>query len=235
MQNSNRPRRLVKPFGAAAGSGYIRQVPVAAQPDGAASYDEGFPPETFQPVGSGGVPPSGADMNGVLFDATGNAMAYAAGMPAMFDGAYAAAIGGYPKYAVLAGVTPGTLYQSSVENNTTDPDSGGSSGWSIVTTAGDSGPNYERRASGILEQWGTVAASSSGGPVIPVTLPIEHVDGSYVIMLTGFINGPSQVRDTFPQTIQSTINTTGFSVQYQNAGAGSTSGLDGFTWRTIGR
>lgn len=176
MQNSQRPRRLVKPFGAAAGSGFIRQVPIAAQPNGAASYDQGFPPETFQPVGSGGVPPSGQDVNGVLFDATGNAMAYAAGMPAMYDAGFAAAIGGYPRFAVLAASgTPGRLWQSTVDNNTSNPDSGGAN-WALVgesvTSASYGNNGYRVSSDGFKECWGVITTVPNG--YATVNLPIAH-------------------------------------------------------------
>lgn len=234
MQNSNRPRRIVKPFGASAGSGFIRSVPVAAQPNGAASYEQGFPPETFQPVASGGVPPAGQDVNGILFDATGNAAWSAAGGMAQYDSAYATAIGGYPQFAVLAGTTPGTLWQSTVDGNMTNPDAGGAGWIALVAPAGTTTGNYERRASGILEQWGEVSASASGETVISVGLPVAYADGTYVVTLTPIISGPSINEDMFVQLIQSSRTTDGFSVQYQRPGAG-TARLDGFTWRAIGR
>lgn len=96
MQLSQRPRRITRPWAVSATGLYTRSVPDAAPAGttGAASYDKGFPPETFQPVGSGGVPPSGQDMNGVLFDMTGLARWVASGGTAVYDSAYAAAIGG---------------------------------------------------------------------------------------------------------------------------------------------
>jgi hypothetical protein len=185
MQNSNRPRRLIKPFGAAAGSGFIRSVPNDAASDGAASYEQGFPPETFQPVASGGKPPSGADMNGVLYDVSGNAYAFAAGMPAMYDAAYTSAIGGYPRYALLASTTPGRFYQSTVENNTTDPDGSGSSGWTAVISPSTGGTSslvanggYDIQPNGLIKCWG--AAFSPANQTITVPLPVGHTTFSVV-------------------------------------------------------
>jgi hypothetical protein len=236
MQNSNRPRRLVKPFGALATSGYIRQVPVAAQSDGAASYDQGFPPETFQPVASGGFPPDGKDMNGVLFDATANAMAFAAGMPAMFDSTFANAIGGYPMYAVLASTTPGRFWQSTADGNAGNPDAG-AGGWiAIIAPPGTTSGNYERRPSGILEQWGEVYAASTGEPVIGANMPVAFADGTYNVSLTPLLNGPSTAADTFVQIIGTSRTPTSFSVQYQRpATSGGSFRIDGFMWRAIGR
>lgn len=234
MQNSNRPRRLPKAFGAAAGSGFIRQVPSAAQPNGAASLEQGFPPETFQPVASGGYPPAGQDMNGILFDLSANAQAFAAGMPAMFDASFAAAIGGYPMYAILASTTPGLIWQSTADNNTGNPDSGASNWTAIVAPPGTTSGNYERRPSGILEQWGTVFQSSTGEPVVGVNMPVAFADGTYTVSLTPLVNGPTNRADTWVQIIASSRAPQSFSVQYQSVSS-QQSNLDGFTWRAIGR
>lgn len=233
MQNSNRPRRLVKPFGAVAGSGFIRSVPIAAQPDGAASYDTGFPPETFQPIASGGIPPSGQDMNGILFDATGNAAWSAAGGTAMFDSSYASAIGGYPMYALLASTTPGVLWQSTIDNNTGNPDAG-AGGWTQVTVSADGSSNYYRLPGGIIEQWGEVILPSTGEPVVTAGLPVAFSSAFYNVSLTPGLNTPATVSDTWVQLLFSSRTTTSFQVQYQKSG-GSTGGLYGFTWRAVGR
>ena len=48
---------------------YIRTIgnpSLVGKNDGAASYTDGFPPLNFTPVAAGGVPPYGADMNGIL-------------------------------------------------------------------------------------------------------------------------------------------------------------------------
>lgn len=225
MQNSNRPRRLVKPFGAAAGSGYIRQVPVAAQPNGAASYDTGFPPETFQPVASGGTPPSGQDMNGVLYDISGNAYAFAAGMPAMYDSTYANAIGGYPMYALIASTTAGRFYQSTIENNTSNPDANGT-GWTVVIEAAGGGSSnlvpdggFDIQPNGLKKCWGS--AFIGANQTITVPLPTEH--SSWCVAV-----GSSSI----PQDEQScgvvSATTTGFTVRNNNPRATT------FHWHTYG-
>lgn len=234
MQNSNRPRRILQPFGALAGSGFINTIPNAAASGGAASYEQGFPPETFQPVASGGTPPSGKDVNGVLFDATGNARWLAAGGPAMFDATFANAVGGYPMYAVLASTTVGKFWQSTVDNNTGDPDAGAANWAAIISPAGTTTGNFERRPSGILEQWGTTTFSSTAQPVVGVSLYQPYVDGTYVVSLTPIITNPSTERDTWVQLISASRTTSSFQVQYQNSDD-RRAGLEGFTWRAIGR
>lgn len=232
MQTSNRPRRIKLPFGANAGSGYIRSVPDSGAPTGQASYDQGFPPETFQPVASGGVPPSGQDVNGVLNDVSAAARWAAAGGMAMYDATFAAAVGGYPKYAQLASTQTGRIWQSTTENNMTDPDSAQASGWVAVTASFGTDANAVRFP-GKIDQWGDVFYSSSGEAVVQVNLAFPFASTAYNIQLTPFINGPNNRADLWVQLIRSNITTGGFTVQYQGVSSQQPS-LDGFTWRCIG-
>lgn len=136
MQSTDVPSRFPIPFANGAGAGFIRDIPTAAATTpGAASLTEGFPPECFQPIAAGGVPPAGEDMNGVLFRVTGWARWQAAGGPVTFNSAFATAIGGYPAGAFLqSAITPGLFFISTAENNTTNPDAGGA-GWQAVIPA----------------------------------------------------------------------------------------------------
>lgn len=114
------------PFGNNAGGPFIRTIPLGSQigiTDGAASLTTGFPPLNFTPVAAGGVPPFGQDMNGILFEATSWDRWFSAGGPIMFDSAFSASIGGYPKGAFLASTSFGRFWLSSIDDNTNDPDS----------------------------------------------------------------------------------------------------------------
>lgn len=128
------PTKIQIPFANGAGGAYVRTVPVASQigiQNGAASYTDGFPPLNFTPVNAGGVPPFGQDMNGILRDVSAHARWWAAGGPVYYDSAYQTAIGGYPKGAIVQSATvTGKLWYSSVDNNLTNPDTGGA-GWAI--------------------------------------------------------------------------------------------------------
>lgn len=139
MQSTDTPERFPLPFANSAGGGYIRPIPTASQigvTAGRASLTDGFPPDTFIPVGGGGVPPSGRDMNGVLYRLSGWARWLAAGAPVTFDATFAGGVGGYPKGAFLQSkVTPGMFFVSTVENNATDPEGGGASGWQLAVPA----------------------------------------------------------------------------------------------------
>lgn len=235
MRQSDRPARRAIPWASQAGASYVRSVPDSGAPSGAASYAAGFPPETFQPIASGGTPPAGQDFNGILLDVTATKRWIDAGGAAMFDQAFANAIGGYPAGAVLYSTTAGVTWQSTADNNTGNPDAGAANWIRITSAPGDTSQNIIHHPSGFVEQWGYVANTSSGEPVVNVTLLTAFADASYGIQLTPAVNNPTGLADTWVQSIRSSLTPTGFSVQYQRPGGSVQPNLDGFDWRCIGR
>lgn len=125
--------RFPIPWGNSASGTYrLVPIPTASQigvTNGAASLTDGFPPLNFQSVASGGVPPRGKDMNGILFEVTGWQRWQQAGGPIQYDSTFAAAIGGYPFGAVLMSNPIGILWVSTANNNTSDPDGGSPANW----------------------------------------------------------------------------------------------------------
>jgi hypothetical protein len=137
MKYSQIPAKFPIPFAANAGGGFINPIPQNSQIgiiDGAASLTDGFPPLNFTPVGSGGVPPRGVDFNGILNAITLWSRWQAAGAQVRFDAAFAAAIGGYPMGAMLAGSTSGTVWLNTVDDNITNPEGGSPVGWINLAT-----------------------------------------------------------------------------------------------------
>lgn len=123
-----RPTNIQKPF---AVSGTKNTIPVASQigiTNGAASFTDGFPPLTFTPIAAGGVPPSGADMNGILNIVSAHIMALNAGDLYYYDSTLATAIGGYDKGALLLRSDNTGYWFNTVAANSTNPDTGGA-GW----------------------------------------------------------------------------------------------------------
>lgn len=263
MNLSDLPYRNPIPFANAAGPGYIRTIPVgAATPtptDAPASYTEGFPPITFTPVSGGGIPPSGADMNDILFVVSSWTRWVACGGAAVYDAGYAAAVGGYPNLSVLASTTPGIFWQSTADGNTTDPDGGSPANWIPVAPLKATPSDYQVGTdnakfltpyamaqgmggsadvfywpNGVIEQWGYIAYSSATEPTVLVSLSASYTSTSYQVQLTPAINSPSNRMDTWLQVINGLKSTNLFYVQYQHAPAGNP-GLDGFYWRTTGR
>lgn len=128
MQASNAPTKSAVPF---ANSGTKNTIPVASQigiTPGLASFTDGFPPLTMTPLVAGGVPPYGADFNGILnFLSSGTRWSQAGG-GYVYDAAFSTAIGGYPKGAMLVKADLTGYWLCTVDSNTTNPDSGGA-GW----------------------------------------------------------------------------------------------------------
>lgn len=132
MELANIPTKFPIPWADSASPTFVRAIPELPQPDpGAANLTEGFPPINFDPIASGGVPPSGKDFNGILKQVTqwlqwGQA---GGGVP-FFDPAFAADIGGYFRGAFLQSTAgAGNFWISTVDNNSTDPDGVSPSGW----------------------------------------------------------------------------------------------------------
>lgn len=138
MQSSNIPARIPLPFAYAAGPSYKNTIPTASQigiTNGKASLTDGFPPLTFQALSAGGVPPFGADFNGILNEITAIQQWQNAGGMFTYDSTFATAVGGYPKGAILQSSSLNGLWISSAENNTTNPDTGGA-GWVSLSFEG---------------------------------------------------------------------------------------------------
>lgn len=187
MKIADIPTKFTIPFANAAGGGYIRSVPQASQigiTNGAASLTDGFPPLTFLPVGSGGVPPFGQDFNGLLKQVTQWNRWAGAGGVAAYDSAFSTAIGGYPLGSILAGAA-GIVYISTVDDNTSNPTTGGA-GWSAIATA-----------TTILNNSYTYAADTGGAGAIVATLtpaPSGYVTGmSFRIKVAANCSGATTV------------------------------------------
>lgn len=138
MKISDLPARFPIPFGNSASGSYIRTIPEASQigvQDGAASLTTGFPPLNFLPVGAGGVPPFGQDFNGILRQITQWSRWQGAGGAVPYDSDFSTAIGGYPQGAIVIANSGNTLYLNTVDDNTTNPNSGGANWVPLVVQA----------------------------------------------------------------------------------------------------
>lgn len=145
-QSTGLPAKITLPFGANAAAGLIRQVPTASQigiVNGAASYNDGFPPLTNTALASGGIPPAIQDFNGLLNQMSAWDLWTAAAGITPYDATFQAAIGGYPQNALVstavlmgASAVPGRVWISTVDNNLTNPDTGGA-GWLYLTLPSD--------------------------------------------------------------------------------------------------
>lgn len=176
MDNTTIPPFEAVPFASGATTGKRNAVPVTTSTPGAASYTVGFPPETFQPIASGGIPPSGADFNGVLYDLSKAMRWEQAGGQYPFNATFATAIGGYPKGAIVLRSDSKGQWLSTTDNNSTDPDSGSASGWialrantgsaTVAAVAGANVPTPTQLGAQLLLVTGTLASNAT------LTLPL---------------------------------------------------------------
>lgn len=126
------PKLLSKPW---ASDGLKNNIPAergGGLAQEAATYAEGFPSITMTPISVGGKPPSGKDMNGVLYEISAHTVWQNQGGRYRFDQSFCDAIGGYPKGAVLINDTLDTEYISLADANTHNPNNGNNTGkWAI--------------------------------------------------------------------------------------------------------
>ncbi|HYG45602.1 MAG TPA: hypothetical protein VEA17_21965 [Bordetella sp.] len=215
MQASNAPSKSAVPF---AESGTKNTIPVESQigvTPGAASFTDGFPPLTMTPLAAGGVPPYGADFNGI-FNFLSAAVRWAqAGGRYPFDAAFAADVGGYPKGAVLAAASGNGSWLNLIDNNSTNPDTGGANwislGSGIATTAqaqaltddaalvtpkkladafkgtswNPSSPGYVRLPNGIIIQWGAASGFNSYTISFPIAFPAGPLMAPLAVCIGG--------------------------------------------------
>lgn len=130
------PPRIIEAF--ASNGGIYNLIPTSqpVSPLNAASLDQGFPAITMQPEISGGLPPLGPDMNGILFMLSSHVVWLEGGMPYQWDATFAAAIGGYPIGAVLGSSDGTSIWYNTTAANSTNPDAGGA-GWVPLLSYGE--------------------------------------------------------------------------------------------------
>lgn len=126
MNRTDAPAKQSKPFAINGQRDAI--LPTTPSGDNSASFESGFPPITMTLKSAGGLPPKGKDMNQILFELSALGRWQSAGAINSFDSAFATAIGGYPKGSMLLSDTGLLIYISTVDGNTSDPNTGGS-GW----------------------------------------------------------------------------------------------------------
>jgi hypothetical protein len=74
----------------------------------------------MKPLTAGGIPPSGLDFNGILYDITTHTVFVNAGGQYRFDSALVAAIGGYPAGIVLQSNDGLNSYLNVLDGNSAD-------------------------------------------------------------------------------------------------------------------
>lgn len=133
---------------------------------------------------AGGIPPLGQLMNGALNQISAGLQWQWVGNPTPFDAAFSTAIGGYPKGGKTAvAADPTHRWISQVDNNTSNPDGGGSN-WVKDVTAADflasllfqgyqTLPVSPGSTAGLLTQWWTVGlfSGTTSNENFPIAFP----------------------------------------------------------------
>jgi hypothetical protein len=122
--------------GGGANQGYVNLIPTTSDAP-MASMADGFALQTMLSLQNGGVPPLGADMNGILQLITQHLAWINAGNPYPWSSLVVSTFGGYNLGAVVL-LTSGVLVQSTVANNSVNPNIS-MVGWQNVVGGGGSG------------------------------------------------------------------------------------------------
>ena len=122
------PSKISIPFAESGSRNVINANLEAGDASNKATYTYGFPQITMTPKASGGLPPFGRDMNGILYSVTAMLQYMQAGGQYTYDASFAAAIGGYNQGALVQQADLSGLWVSTVDNNTSNPETSGS-GW----------------------------------------------------------------------------------------------------------
>lgn len=124
MLIASAPYKFTYVWGATAVQPQFLTSPIpATSASPAASQQLGFPPATASPSGT---PPNINDFNGAFNYFSLWTQWVQAGSPVTWDSTFSANNNGYPQSARLAAALyPGVIWISLVDNNTTDPDTGG--------------------------------------------------------------------------------------------------------------
>ncbi|HAS1418504.1 TPA: phage tail protein [Enterobacter asburiae] len=139
MNSSDTPSRITKAFGV---NGLKNTIPVdsstSTDNNGVATFDKGFPAITMHPLNAGGIPPSGKDINGVLYSTTLQQQWQNAGMTYPFSQDFSDAVSGYPKGAIVPSSVYTGQWLNLNEANGTSPESatGANTGWVPINNYG---------------------------------------------------------------------------------------------------
>ena len=118
---SKNPVLIPQAFAANGSKNNIQNTRQPGQDPEDATWSDGFPNVTMQPVESGGLPPKGMDFNGILNALSATIVHMQKGNLFYFDKAYCDAFGGYQKGAVLLADDGTKVFISVADKNTNNP------------------------------------------------------------------------------------------------------------------
>lgn len=249
------PEKVQTPFADLAAPGFIRNIEQTTGIPGAASWEAGFPPQNMEPIASGGIPPFGQDMNGLMNAISSWTRWQSAGATVNFDAAFATEIGGYPAGAMIAALNGLGFWVSLVDDNLINPDTVQDGTWAFIqvsrTWAGDPNGSVSGMAASASNApsliWDTInlifwyctttgnEATATWVPVVvfqPVTLNVTGASHNYILADNGGVfirsNAGAAMADTLPEGIGN-----GWHITIINADATAILGLSPPAGKTI--
>ena len=185
LSDASSPTKIPTYWGASAPGGNMTcPIPIPSQigsNPGRASWTDGFPPLNFSPIASGGIPPAGADFNGALCQISQWTRWQNAGGPVFYDPTFSSAVGGYPNGAVIAqAASPNCVWLSTIDNNLSDPDTGGANWAGFCPATAASLVNADQTLSG-----GANVTSYNLGTVTSGTLQVDCGKGPLQSLIDG--------------------------------------------------
>ncbi|KES12699.1 Phage Tail Collar domain protein, partial [Snodgrassella alvi SCGC AB-598-P14] len=118
---SKNPVLIPQAFAANGSKNNIQNTRQPGQDPEDATWSDGFPNVTMQPVESGGLPPKGMDFNGIFNALSATIVHMQKGNLFYFDKAYCDAFGGYQKGAILLADDGTKVFISVADKNTNNP------------------------------------------------------------------------------------------------------------------
>lgn len=172
-----------------------------------ATFSEGWPKITMIPLSSGGIPPKGLDINGVLYQLSLDTVHRQSGKQMQYDATYASNIKGYSKGAMLQSSDLTRLYLNTVDGNLTDPDSSSSSGWNVYAqtpTATSTTTGTVKIADNLTSTTTDTALTANQGRILASMLssnPTQQVTGSNILKFgrtKGLLPGDNNIQFDTP-------------------------------------
>lgn len=127
MEASEIPYFIPTPFSSSDLGNATVPIPTAAQPNGFASWQQGWGVINATNPTAGGIPPIWQDFKGLFYILSAwSQWVQAGGAIPPYNSTFQTTIGGYPNGALVGSVMlPGTYWRSTADNNASDPDTGG--------------------------------------------------------------------------------------------------------------
>ncbi|WP_291365382.1 hypothetical protein [Acetobacter sp. UBA5411] len=222
MKNADSPTLFGTAFGSSAATADITSpLPATTSTSGRASLSVGFPPENFTPTTAGGVPPYGADWNGILNMLSLAVQALQARGISEWDSTFSTDISGYPQYAVVQ--YSGGYYVSTADANTTTPGADGAtwqslfSGYALQSWVTSNYVNGSAASGNFSVQNVQIANYASGLGGVGTYLQVTPNGADAVAFPSvGYGNNTWQAKGNY---VASNANTSGATVDLQITGA----------------